>query len=141
MAKTRNKITHYDKDLHIRIHGDYLELLRKEAEEKGVTNALMARMIIEEYFKKKEEHRQEDSVSINWVGTPITINRENISFPNAFVTHSHLATGTSQAEDIATRLQREHFDYVHRDAQRGFATTRFDRNIFDENTVNRNLFR
>ena len=64
MTKTRNKITHYDKDLHIRIHGDYLELLRKEAEEKGITNALMARTIIEEYFKKKEE---EHRIGTEWL--------------------------------------------------------------------------
>lgn len=52
--RTRNKPTHYDKDIHIRIHEHYVELIKKKAEENNITMALMLRNIIEEYFKDEQ---------------------------------------------------------------------------------------
>ena len=48
--RKRNKPTHYDKDIHIRIHEKYVEKIREEADKRGITQALMTRLIIEAYF-------------------------------------------------------------------------------------------
>ncbi len=47
---TRNKPTNYDKDIHIRIHEDYVKKIKDEAASRGITSALITRLIIEKYF-------------------------------------------------------------------------------------------
>ena len=48
--RKRNKPTHYDKDIHIRVHEKYVEKIEQEAAKRGITKALMTRLIVEQYF-------------------------------------------------------------------------------------------
>lgn len=51
MRRKRNKITHYDKDIHIRINETVLDKMKQEAEQKGITLALLSRQIIESHYQ------------------------------------------------------------------------------------------
>lgn len=68
--RKRNKPTHYDKDIHIRIHEKYVEKIREEADKRGITQALMTRLIIEAYFNG-------DGITISMPEVPI--NGERVS--------------------------------------------------------------
>lgn len=70
--RKRNKPTHYDKDIHIRIHEKYVEKIREEADKRGITQALMTRLIIEAYFNG-------DGITISMPEVPIkgeTVSKE-----------------------------------------------------------------
>lgn len=54
IRKTRNKPTHYDKDIHIRVPYECYEGLRIESDKQKITLSLLTRNILEEYTRNIE---------------------------------------------------------------------------------------
>lgn len=54
VRRARNKVQPLDKDVHVRIRNEYMEKLRKHAQEHKFTNSRMIRFIVEDYLDKQE---------------------------------------------------------------------------------------